>query len=84
MMLLRYQSLQRSHNELETRFSVIEKFVKDQYPQFFAGEVGTINDPDLKPIPIVYGAPQEAGEEFADKQRGELVPLEDSENERTE
>lgn len=49
----------RARCELQVKFLLIEQFVKEQYPEFFAGEVGTIVDPDLKPIPIIYGEPQE-------------------------
>lgn len=49
----------RTIDYLTTRLEVIELFLKRQYPEYFAGEVGTICDPDLNPIPIVFGTPQE-------------------------
>jgi len=49
----------RQRKELQVRFDLMEQFVKERYPEYFAGEVGTVVDPDLKPIPIVYGEPQE-------------------------
>lgn len=55
-LLLRDQK--RELDFLRTRVDVLEHFIKERYPQYFAGEVGTIADPELKPIVINYGAPQ--------------------------
>lgn len=49
----------QTREALQTRVDVLEHFIKMQFPEFFAGEVGTVVDPDLKPIPIVFGEPQE-------------------------
>jgi hypothetical protein len=65
-LLIRFQDHLAAFNEMRVRFEIMEKFVKDQYPAYFAGEVGTVVDPDLNPIPIVYGAPQEIGIPQAD------------------
>lgn len=56
-LLLRDQK--RAHDELKTRVDVLEWFIKERYPQYFAGEIGTVVDPDLNPIPITFDKPQE-------------------------
>lgn len=44
---------------LQTRVDVLEHFIQMKFPEHFAGEVGTVADPELNAIPIVYGEPQE-------------------------
>ncbi|MDE2019760.1 MAG: hypothetical protein KGJ13_05450 [Patescibacteria group bacterium] len=52
---------------MATRVDVIDHFIKDRFPEFFAGEAGTINDPDLKPMAIDFKAkPQEFSERDSD------------------
>ena len=58
-LLMRLRTEEKAREELQVRVDVLEHFIKRQFPEFFAGEVGTVCDPDLKPIPIIYGAPQE-------------------------
>lgn len=40
---------------LNTRLEVLEYFVKDKFPGEFAGEVGTVIDPDLHPVELHLG-----------------------------
>lgn len=56
---LRLYDEMKKREFLETRVDVLEHFIKLQFPEHFAGEAGTIADPELKPIPIVFGEPQE-------------------------
>jgi len=56
---LRLRDEIRAREYLQTRVDVLEHFIKMQYPEFFAGEVGTVVDPELNPIPISFGKPQE-------------------------
>jgi hypothetical protein len=58
-LIVRQQELTNQLNELQTKFAAIEHFVKDQFPGFFAGDAGTITDPELHPVPITYGNPRE-------------------------
>lgn len=58
---LRLHDEVKAREYLQTRFDALENFIKDQYPQYFAGECGTIADPELKPIAIVFGAPPKDG-----------------------
>jgi hypothetical protein len=47
---------------LQTRVDVLEWFIKQQYPGHFAGDTSpeTVGvDDTLKPIPIIFGEPQE-------------------------
>lgn len=44
---------------LETRVQVLEHFIKDQFPGYFAGEVVTVVDPDLHDTDVTFGAAQE-------------------------
>ena len=49
-----------ARERLQVRFEAMESFIKNQYPQFFAGEdLKLIADPKLKPILISFGKPQE-------------------------
>lgn len=45
---------------LQTRVDVLEHFIKQRYPEYFAGEAETVADPELNAIPIVYGEPEES------------------------
>ena len=47
--------LRREHEALKVRHDAMENFIKDQYPQYFAGEVGTIADPALAPVNLTTG-----------------------------
>lgn len=47
---LRILDLQRELAALTVRHDAMERFIKDQYPAYFAGEVGTIADPELAPV----------------------------------
>ncbi len=58
--ILKRVDLGKRNDELRVRVDVLENFIKQQFPGFFAGEVGTVADTDLKPIPIIYGEPQES------------------------
>ena len=49
---LRIVDLQRELAALTVRHDAMEKFIKDQYPMHFAGDVGTIADPDLAPVGV--------------------------------
>lgn len=51
--------LQKEKDALNTRVEVLEHFIRERFPEYFAGEVGTEIDPDIKPIEIVFGEPQE-------------------------
>lgn len=46
-------------DEYRTRIEVLEYFVREKFPGDFAGVVGTVADPALKPIEITFGEPQE-------------------------
>lgn len=59
---LRLYDLTKQVEAIDTRLAVMEHFIKQRYPQYFAGEVGTVADPELKPIEIVYGSGPENGE----------------------
>lgn len=64
MLYLRLTDQQRAIDDLTLRFEVIERFVKEKNPQHFApdfaGDMGELgSDPALKPIPIIYGEPQQ-------------------------
>jgi len=65
-LLIRFHDRSKEIEFLTTRVDVLEHFIRMQYPEYFAGEVGTKVDPELHPIPIVYGAPQEQATEHAD------------------
>jgi len=58
-LLKRHNELSARHDELAARFGILEHFIKEQFPEHFAGEVGTVADPELKPQVIVYGEPEE-------------------------
>lgn len=58
---LRLRDETKARELLQIRFDALESFIKDQYPQYFAGECGTIADPELKPIAIHFGAPPKDG-----------------------
>lgn len=58
-LLKRFNNLSEEHDLLKSRFAIMEHFIKERFPEFFAGEVGTIADPTLNPIEIVYGEPEE-------------------------
>ncbi len=49
----------KTREALQTRVDVLEHFIKMQFPEHFAGEANTIADPELKPIEIIYGEPEE-------------------------
>lgn len=51
---------EKTIERLTTRVDVLEHFIKMQFPEYFAGEVGTVVDLELNPIPILYGDPQES------------------------
>lgn len=59
-LLLLLTDLRRDFNALQTRHDAMEYFIKKEFPEYFAGEADTVVDPELKPIPIVYGEPQES------------------------
>lgn len=60
ILLLRFHNLTTAHEALNTRVQVLEYFIRERFPEYFAGEVGTIADPELKPIEIDLKAqPQE-------------------------
>lgn len=42
--------LRQDFEALKTRHDAMEGFIKDQYPQYFAGDAGTVADPDLSPV----------------------------------
>lgn len=65
VLYLRYLDLQRSHEFLTERVNQLEKFIKDQYPQFFAGEAETVVDPELNAVTLHLGpmVPSLRGEE---------------------
>lgn len=52
---LQLLDLTRKFDALEVRHDAMESFIKDQYPNYFAGEVGTIADPELKPVNLTVG-----------------------------
>jgi len=57
---LRLHNLQTAHDALNTRVQVLEHFIKERFPEYFAGEAGTVADPDLRPIELDLKAkPQE-------------------------
>ena len=58
--VLRRVDAERAADILRVRVDTLEHFIKQQFPGYFAGEVGTVVDTDLNPIPIIYGEPQEA------------------------
>lgn len=58
-LLKQHEALQTAHDDLAARFSIMEFFIKEQFPNFFAGEAKTVADPELNPINIVYGEPVE-------------------------
>ncbi len=61
-----------ARERLQTRVDVLEHFIKEQYPGYFAGEAETVADPELKPIPIIFGAPQEGDpQQWKDRNNGE-------------
>lgn len=46
----RVKDLQKEVATLTVRHDAMEAFIKDQYPMHFAGETGTVADPDLAPV----------------------------------
>lgn len=57
--ILRRNDLGKQCDAMRVRLDIMENFIKQQFPGFFAGEVGTVADAELNPIEIVYGEPQE-------------------------
>jgi len=57
---LRIVDLQRDLANLKVRHDAMEDFIKSQYPMHFAGEVGTIADPDLSPVNLDTTTPERA------------------------
>jgi len=55
---LRLRDETKAREYLQTRVDVLEHFIKQQFPEYFAGEVGTVVDPELKPIELNYGDPK--------------------------
>lgn len=52
---LQLLDLSRALDALKVRHDAMEDFIKEQYPGHFAGEVGTILDPLLKPVEFNTG-----------------------------
>ena len=65
----------KAREALQTRVEVLEYFVKEKFPEYFAGEVGTVADPELKPV-ITTDAEPLVGE-LPQPNTG-LVPLEET------
>lgn len=64
---LYHRELEKLVQAQETRLQVLEHFIKQQFPEYFAGEVGTVVDDDINPIAITYGEPQERFNEVKQK-----------------
>lgn len=52
---LQLHDLRKQVEFLTSRHDEMERFIKDQYPQYFAGEVGTTIDPELNPVELHLG-----------------------------
>ncbi|MDE2019962.1 MAG: hypothetical protein KGJ13_06490 [Patescibacteria group bacterium] len=62
-MIIRLHDLRMELQNQSTRIDVLENFVREKFPEHFAGEVGTVADPDLKPVSIDFVTkPQEFSE----------------------
>lgn len=57
-----YLLLREAEKKIETqdvRIQVLEHFIRERFPEYFAGEAGTTIDPELKAIELTFGEPQE-------------------------
>lgn len=52
---LMVRDLEKSRDALNTRVEVLEHFIRERFPEYFAGEVGTVVDLELNPVQIIYG-----------------------------
>jgi hypothetical protein len=60
LLYLRLHDEIKAREALQVRVDALEHFIREKFPGDFAGEVGTIADPDLNPVLLNVGSPMTA------------------------